>query len=180
LPNAVVQGRSGVAEIGGRPLDIDYGVNLTAAAFHIAQVHAGVSHLLLDQSGAAPALALTNRFWLAVDVPHATQLDAPAQALFIDQLELNASWEIDGQLLYVGVAEYLDVSNPALTLSPALGTSLDPAPASPHGARIHLETRWYGVTRQRRVDTVKFAGGGQGMFGVSLGVSGVFGRGEGK
>lgn len=180
LPNAVVQGRSGVAELGGRPLDIDYGVNATAAAFYIAQGHLGVSHLLLDQNGAAPALAFTNRFWFGLDIPHGDQLEGPPHALFIDQLEVNASWDLDGQLLHVGLAQYLDVNNPALTLTPSLGAAFDPAPASADGVRLHVETRWYGLTQQREIDTVRFVGGGQGMLGFSFGISGAFGHKEGS
>lgn len=176
LPNVLVQGRSGIAAPLGHALDLNYGLDLTGLAFGVVPVEVGADWLLLDQGGAIPAVALTDRVWAATNAPGLPFKSNPELEFWgMDQIEVDASWLLHAQLVYVGVAEYLDFAEPKLALSPALGARFDPSPAHPGGLQIQAETRWYGVNLHKDLDTVRWVGGGQGIFGASLGVSWILG-----
>lgn len=178
LPNVLVQGRSGVARPLDRPLDVSYGVDLTGLPFGILPLEVGGDWLLIDQSGAWPALAVTNNVWLATNAPGLPYKEDPRFQLWAaDQLELNASWYVGKQLLHVGLAEYLDFGAPSLALSPSVGARFDPSPKDHGGMQLHAEARWYGVNRTQEVDTVAWATTPHGIFGATLGVSWIFGGG---
>ena len=79
------------------------------------------------------------------------------------------SWVIKGQLLFLGVAQYLDFANPKLNITPALGATFDPGKTG--GVRLHVETRWYALTSSNQFLNVQWVGGPRGAFGLTLGVS---------
>jgi hypothetical protein len=175
LPNANLEGRSGVAAPLERELDVNYGINLTGLAFGILQMHAGASWLLLDQRGAVPAIALTDRIFFATNALGLKwKPEGEALGWAANQIELNLSWLLGGQLLYAGLAEYLDFGNPSLTLTPVLGAVFDPAPARETGVRLHLEGRWFAVNQPHVLDTVTWVPNNRGGIGVALGVSYLF------
>lgn len=170
MPNIMVEGRSGVATLGDRPLSVNYALNLTPIAFGIFQGHVGASYLLAKQNGAVPAVAFTDRIYFASNFLGVGNRDDQRLAGFgINQFEIDVSWEIKGQLLYVGAAQYLDFGDPQFTLTPAIGATFDPGQKG--GVRIHLETRWYGVTSNNPYNNVRWIGGPQGAFGATLGIS---------
>jgi len=173
LPNLVVEGKHGIAELADRPLDISYGVNLTALPYGVGQAHVGSSFLLVDQHGAAPALSLTDRLFLATNLPGASnKVDPRIQGWGADQIELSASWYAGHQLIYVGVSEYIDFGNPGLLLTPSLGVQLDPGEAG--GFLVQPELRWYAINRQSQADNVRWIGP-TGALGFSIGFATRFG-----
>ncbi len=176
LPVATVQARSGLTLLADRPLELNYGLDLTALPYGVFQVHLGAAWLIQDQHGAAPALAVTNRVFFASNFLGAPgKPGAEVEAWGADQIELDVSWELKGQLIYVGLAQYFDFRNPTLTLTPALGAVFDPAPAKPTGVRLHLEARWFAINQQSRTDFVHWVPGGAGSLGITIGVSYMFG-----
>ncbi|MEM1350628.1 MAG: hypothetical protein AAGI01_18850, partial [Myxococcota bacterium] len=109
VPNAVVEGRSGVSTLNSRPLDVNYGLNLTALPFGVFQAHVGASYLMLEQKGATPAVSVTDRFFLATN-PLGVIGELPRSLGFwaTNQLEFTASWMLGQQLLYIGIGQYTD------------------------------------------------------------------------
>jgi len=173
LPNMVVEGKHGIAELADRPLDIGYGLNVTGLPFGIAQGHVGSSFLLIDQKGAAPALSITDRLFLATNLPGASSRVVPrVQGWGADQVELTASWYAGHQLVYVGVGQYFDFGNPTLLLTPSVGAQLDPGKAG--GFLVQPELRWYGINQRPKADNVDWVGG-NGALGFSLGFATRFG-----
>ena len=153
LPNAVVEGRHGVATIAERPLDINYGLNLTGTAFGILQVHVGTSYLIMAQKGSAPALSVSNRLFIASNLLGAgDKADPDTKFWAADQLELTASWLLGDHLLYVGLGQYFDFGNPALTLTPSVGADFDPGERG--GFRLHTELRYYAINQPHKVAAV--------------------------
>ena len=130
LPMALVQGRSGVALLADRPLDVDYGLNITGLPFGVLALHGGASYLLADQAGARPALAVTERVFF-LDNHLDLRKDAALRAShLVSQTELIGSWDTARALLYLGVGQYTDAREPHLLLTPSVGVS------------AHLGARW--------------------------------------
>lgn len=155
LPNAIVEGRHGVTTVAERPLDINYGLNLTATAFGILQVHVGASYLIMPQDEASPALSVSNRLFLASNFLGAgDKADPDAKFWAANQLEFTASWLLGDHLLYVGLGQYIDFGNPELTLTPSLGADFDPGETG--GFRIHTEVRYYAINQPHEVSAVKW------------------------
>jgi hypothetical protein len=170
IPSAVVEGRSGVTTLAERPLDVNYGVNLTAAAFGVAGLHAGASYLVLDQSGARPAISVADRLYVYTNLGDATKADRGW--LFVDQLELTASWDLGGQLVYLGASEHLDLRNPRLLLSPYLGAEL----LRRKRLGVQAELRWLALNQSQVSDAIPWIpDDGRGALQPSLGLSYRFG-----
>jgi hypothetical protein len=166
LPNVVVEGRSGLQPVLGRPFDVNYGVNATGLAFGIVQVHGGVSWLVLDQNGWVPAVSASNRLYVFSN--HVDRRKDTHAWWFVDQLEVLASWDTRPALIYGGVAEYLDFRQPSLLLTPVLGAQFH------LGERwgIQLEGRHYAINRNKEpLNTMPWITWGPGSLGVTLGVS---------
>lgn len=171
LPNLLVQGRHGVANLAGRPLDVDYGVNLTAAAFGIAQLHAGASWLALDQGGWVPALSITERLYLLDNHLDTSKVAEIRSTHLVNQLELTASWDTNPALLYLGAAEYLDVREPALLLTPFVGAEFH---LGEHWG-LQLEARHYAINTRNVQNSFNWVTWGPGAIGANLGVTRRFG-----
>lgn len=167
LPNAVVEGRSGLPPVLDRPLDLNYGINLTAATFGVVELHGGASWLLLDEQGARPALSVSDRLFFATNGLDRRKEEHGVWAL--DQVELTASWSPGQHLVYAGAAQYTDFSNPRLLLSPFVGTQLDFA--RPGGFGLQVEARYMGINALQEADTLKWVTFGRGAFAPFLGVS---------
>jgi len=169
IPNAVAEGRSGVAELAGRPLDVNYGLNLTALPFGVFQVHGGASWLALEQNGAIPAVSVSDRVFLASN-PLGVIGELPRSLGFwaMNQTEVTASWMVGQQLLYVGLGQYTDLRSPALTLTPLVGARFDLG--APGGTLFGLELRWFAVNKSTLLNTVQWVPDSRGAIGIGLGV----------
>ena len=173
LPNVNVEAKHGLVTIADRPLDLNYGLNVTGLPFGIVQGHIGNSFLLFDQAKARPALSLTQRLFLATNSAGASnRVTSRVQGWALDQIELTASWKPGHQLVYVGVAEYIDWGQPSLLITPSVGAQLDPG--EPGGFLIQPELRWYGVGRTTDADNIDWVGP-TGALGFSLGFATRFG-----
>jgi len=150
LPFAVVEARHGLPRLADRPIDLGYGLNLTALPFGVTAGHVGASWLLVEQDGGVPALSVGNRVFFGVNVPGGPDRPEPrVQGWGADQIELTASWKARRTLPYVSVAQYFDFRNPELLLTPAVGVQVDPG--DPGGFLFQGEARWFGITRSRDI-----------------------------
>lgn len=172
LPNANLEGRTGLAPLGGMPFDTNYGLNLMGLPFGVLQGHVGASLLLMEEADGVPALSVTDRLYLGTNLPGlATHTDARPSFWASNQLELDASWLFGGQLAYVGLAGYLDLVRPTFSLAPVVGMHFDFSPGTVGGFGLQLEGRWFAANRKPELDAVKWAGLGTGAIGVTLGVT---------
>ena len=163
VPSAVLGAKTGLKKLAGQPLELDYGVNLTGIAFGITQLHLGSSWQVLNQSGAMPALTLTTRFYLASD---------GGGFWAVNQQEFLFSWLLKNQLIYTGLANYVDFGNVEehpLRLTPVLGFTFDPFEKG--SSRFHLEGRWFAVNKTPEIVAVKWLPADRGAYGVSFGYS---------
>lgn len=166
MPNLIVEGRSGLTTFQDRPLELSYGTNLTSLPFGVVGVHVGGAWLAMDQSGARPALALSQRVHLYSN--HLDQRKSDHQFMTVLHTELLASWDTDRALLYLGVAEYLQPSNPLLTLTPIAGTELH---LGEHWG-LQLEARHYAINQNKEpLNTVKWVTWGPGAVGATVGLN---------
>lgn len=174
LPNAVVEARHGIGPVAKRPFDIGYGLNLTALPFGVTQGHVGVSWLLVEQSGARPALSLGNRVFFGVNLPGGPDRPDPrVQGWGLDQIELTASWEREHVLPYVSLSEYLDFGNPELLLTPAVGLQVDPG--SDDGFLFQAEVRWFAINRRNNILIPTWVPQGVGSIGLFVSGAAKFG-----
>jgi len=172
VPNLVLQGRHGLARPLDRPLDISYGLNATALPFGVLQGHVGVNWLLIHQRNAAPALAVTYNQFFATNAPGLPSKPlGEAAGWAANQIEFNLSWLLANQLIYAGIAQYFDFGNPELTLTPSIGAVFDTSPKTVGGLKVHLDLRWYAVTKTDGYDAIRWVPRPQGAFGLGLGVS---------
>jgi hypothetical protein len=174
LPNLIVEGRSGLNPLAGRPLDLNYGLNLTGMAFGVVGLHGGASWQLVEQDGFVPAVTLSDRLWLYNNYLDLRK-DASQRRLWaVDQIEFTGSYAVGRSLVYFGLAEYLDFAMPDLVLTPFLGSEIRP------GDRVglQLELRHYGINQVQPVETVTWLSPGSGAVGVLLGFRYDFGLGE--
>jgi len=180
IPNLVAEGRSGLQPIGGLPVDVNYGMNLTTLAFGVLGVHGGGSVHLLEPSGRRPALSLTERIHF-----YNNKLDGSkpkeARAFWgLNELDLTASWAAGNHLIYTGVTDHIDMADPELLIGPFLGTEL-----RPNGGNFawQLETRWLGANFSPEVYDVSWLNTGDpghGLFTFTVGASWRLGAGEGS
>jgi hypothetical protein len=179
LPNAVVEGRSGLAPFAGRPTEVSYGLDATGLVFGILPLHAGLSWQFTDQRKALPAFTLTDRLWFATNaIGLGLRADPKLQAWASNQIEVDASWLVGRQLLYLGLATYADLGSPRLNLTPLGGVVFDFA-ASRRGLLLQLEARWYAANVPPDLDLISWIPArGNGALGVTLGFGYRFG-GEG-
>ena len=177
LPNLVVEGLSGLQPLANRPLDLNYGMNLTGLAFGVVGLHAGSSWQLVEQQGAIPAVVISDRLWLYNNYLDLRKDKSQRRLWAVDQIEVNGSYEVGRSLVYFGFAEYLDFSQPDLIVTPFLGTEL--RPSAPVG--LQIEARYFGANKVKPVDTVTWLSPGPGAFGLLLGFRYDFGqRGVGR
>ncbi len=175
LPNAIVEGRSGLTYLAQKPLDLNYGVNATALGFGIAQLHVGASWMMLTQEGARPALSLTNRLFVGTNAL-SPQEKAPGtkRAWGADQLELSASYLLGQQLVYVSLSQYTDLGLPGLLLTPALGAMFDFGESD--GFKLMVEARYYAINQHKDLTTITWTSGPRGALGLGFGFSYAFGQ----
>ena len=171
LPNLVVEGQSGLSPVQGRPLDVNYGINTTAIAFGTIGIHGGISHLLMEQSGAIPSLSVTERLHFYNNWFDNTKESDVRKAFFLNQVDLTAGWDIKRHLGYVGLANYLDIADPELTLAPFAGVQWN----SKKSLFLQAETRYLAINRQPEIVDVPFATFGYGALSITGSIGFSFG-----
>ena len=172
LPNIVIEGRHGVAKPLDRNLDVNYGLNATALAFGIAQLHVGGSFMVFEAGGFG--LSVTDRVFFASNVISTSDKAPGTRTLWgANQTELTASYMLGQQLVYLSLSEYLDFGAPSLLLTPALGFVFDPGKEG--GLMPSLEFRYYAVNRFPEASSADWFPGDRGALGVGLGLGYRFG-----
>ena len=171
LPNLVVEGQSGLSPVQGRPLDVNYGINTTALAFGTVGLHGGLSHLLMEQNGGMPSLSVTERLHFYNNWLDNTKESEMRKAFFLNQIDLTAGWNIKQHLGYVGIANYLDIADPELTLAPFAGVQWN----STKKLFLQAETRYLAINRQPEIVDVPFATFGYGALSITGSIGFTFG-----
>ena len=173
LPNIVIEGQTGLTPVKDRPLDINYGINTTAIAFGTMGIHVGFSHLLTKQVGVMPAMSITERIHFYNNWLDTTKESSMRKGFLLNQIDLTASWALDRHLGYVGVANYIDVADPELTLAPFAGIQWN----SKKKLFLQAETRYLAVNRQPEIVDVPFATLGYGALSVTGSIGWSLGKG---
>ena len=171
LPNIIIEGQSGIDPIQGRPLDVHYGINATAGAFGILGLHAGTSHLLLRQNGSRPAISVMERVHFYNNWLDSTKDAEVRKGFLLNQIDLTASWNVSKHLGYVGLANYIDVADPELTLAPFAGLQIN----TNRNVFLQVEGRYLAANRQPDVVDVTFATLGYGALSVTGSIGFTFG-----
>ncbi|MDP6931307.1 MAG: hypothetical protein QGG40_00255 [Myxococcota bacterium] len=166
LPNAVLEGRTGLNPVASRATDVNYGLNLTGIAFGLAGLHGGVSHTLGLQDGYRPHVSVSNRLFLYNNYPDGRKAADAKGFWVLDQLEVTASWALGHQLVYSGLAEYLDLGAPGLLLAPFAGVEL----GGSGRVRTQLELRHMAANRVQDVNTIRWLNPGTGALQITVGL----------
>ena len=171
LPNIVIEGQSGITPLRDQATDINYGMNLTALAFGTVGIHLGASHLLFDQNGSRPSLSITERIHFYNNWLDTTKDSSVRTGYFLNQLDLTAAWNIDRHLGYIGIADYIDVPDPELTLAPFAGFVFQ----SKNKYFTQLEARYLAINRKPDIVDVSFLGAEYGALSTTLSIGWNFG-----
>ena len=127
LPNLIVAGRSGIATVADRPVDLGYGLNVTGLPFGLVALHGDLGWLIVEQNGGVPAITVRNKLFVTTNLvatDKATDL-APRGLWAADEIDLIASWKVGGSLLYGSVGQVFDLTQPQLLLVPGIGADID-------------------------------------------------------
>ena len=167
IPNLTLEGRSGITEVLNKPLDLNYGLHLTALAFGDAGIHTGASWLAHKQEGPLPAISVGLRQYLFSNHID-TRLKSGKGALwFPTQVDLTSSYTHWGHLFYGGVTQYTDWLFPNLLLTPFVGVQLD---SQDQGWSFSTELRLYAINQKIQTTNVNWIGiGDHGSVGVLFG-----------
>jgi len=171
LPNLIIEGQSGLSPIQDRPLDINYGINVTAGAFGVLGLQAGTSHLLMEQSGGTPALSVMERVHFYNNWLDSTKDSSVRKGFLLNQIDFTASWNLSKHLGYVGISNYLDIADPELTLAPFAGFQLN----TKNKLFLQAEARYLAANRQPEIVDVSFATLGYGALSITGSVGFTFG-----
>ena len=172
VPNLIVEGRSGLKPVQEMPLDVNYGLNLTAIAFGQAGIHTGASLHLFQGEGWAPSVSITERIHL-----YSNHLDStkPAETRMfwgVNEADLTLSWALGNHFVYGGASNVVDFADPELLLSPFAGVAFHPKGKS---LGIQLEARVHGANFSPDIWDVSWLslGGepGYGLIAITAGLS---------
>jgi hypothetical protein len=166
LPFLIVEGQTGLSPIKDRPFDINYGLNATALAFGTLGLHLGASHLLLEQKGYRPALSAMERVHFYNNYFDTTKSAEVRSAFFLNQIDLTASWKLQRNLTYVGVANYLDFADPELNITPFVGWEYQ----SKKRMFTQMEIRYLAANRSQDIDDIAIFGGTTGGLSTTLSI----------
>lgn len=175
LPNIVVEGQSGLKPLRDHATDINYGMNITALAFGTVGMHLGASHLLFAQNGARPSLSVTERIHFYNNWLDTTKDSSVRAGYLLNQIDLTAAWNINRHLGYIGIADYIDVPDPELTIAPFAGFMFQ----GKKKCFAQLEARYLAVNRKPDVVDVSFLGGEYGALSTTLSIGWNFGANAG-
>ena len=171
LPNAVIEGRSGMAPIKGHRWDVNYGLNLTAIAFDQIGTHVGGNYLISPQDGMRPAWSVGTRMFLYSNHISSATVDDGKGLWATNEVTTTVSWKVGRQMVYTGFSQYFDLSAPSLTLTPFWGCELFHTGLQ-NGFALQFEIRNYVVGRNPTVNLARWnTPFGSGAFGGSLGLA---------
>ena len=165
LPNLNLEGKSGLKPLLDRPLDVNYGMNLTGLAFGIVGLHGGLSWQLVEENKVIPAITVGNRLWVNNNFLDLSKEWGDRRVWVVDQLEFTFSYALGRHLVYFGLAQYLDFAQPDLLLTPFVGTEIQ---ASKRLA-LQIEIRHFALNKQQSVQALTWLSPGTGALGLNLG-----------
>ena len=170
LPNLVVEGKVGLPPLAGRAQDIRFGTDLTAIAYGTIEAHVGWTWQPVEPLKARPAFAVTNQIFFASNFADWSKDPSARTAWAVYHLEATVSWDVGEHILYTGLAEYLDFTDPDLLLTPFLGFEIDAKKV-----RVQIELRWWAINQKVERDDIDWLTPGVGALGASVGVTVPFG-----
>jgi len=166
LPNATLEGRSGVVD----HLDVNYGIHMLPTLFGAVGGHAGATFQLYDEPNPwVPVTSIGQRFFFFTNILDPRKVEKDAYAL--SQTDLTISWKLWESLLYTGVSAYvpIDVDVRTLHLAPVVGVEVHPGI---DWLRVQLEGRWLSPTTDQRFAVVNWRSPGDlGAISVNVGVA---------
>jgi len=171
VPNLIIEGKSGLSPLRGKPLDVNYGLNSTALAFGTIGVHAGVSQLMLEQKGWIPSVAVTERVHLYNNFLDTTKPKETRKAYLLNQIDLTLGWDVQRHIAYAGLANYIDVADPELNIAPFAGFQYQ----SKGRFFGQVEARYLAANRQPDIVDVSFLGGNRGALSTTFSMGWTFG-----
>jgi len=168
VPNLVIEARSGLPSLSGMPFDVNYGLNVTAAAFGVMGVHGGASLGVRPGQGWMPSIAVTERLFINHNYFDTTKEAETRGHSLVNQIDVTFGWRLGRHLLYAGLADYLDLGHPTLLLGPFVGTEVRPGSGD---FLLQFELRHMGATFDPEIADVEFLSTGTGViaFTFSLG-----------
>ena len=179
IPNIILEARSGLEPIAGKPVDINYGLNATAIAFGLMGVHVGGSVHLLENQNWRPGLSFTERLHLYNNF---LDFSKPAETRMLwglNEFDITASWSVGNHRLYIGGSDILDLSDPELLIAPFAGVELN---SGGNGPTFQLETRVLGANFSPEIwDLTWLTVGeepGYGLISITASASWVLGAGN--
>ena len=150
------------------PLDVHYGLNLTAAAFGIVQVHGAPPGAHRSARGAA-SFTVANRLFLADNHLAGGRYEEADRSLWaLNQTDLLASWQRERWLGYTGVSQLTDFRYAGLHLAPILGGQV--GLGEQQRWSLQVESRYYGINKRSESTAVPWVTFGPGAMGLTLGV----------
>ena len=132
----------------------------------------------MDQDGYKPAWSVNNRVyfynnWLSND-----RVEESKDWWMADQIETTLSWQVHGQMIYLGLAQTIDIKNPSLMLTYFGGVELIRSGNDP-GFGLQLELRYFGINRNSDVAVVRwYEPLNVGALGMMIGLNYRFAQGE--
>jgi hypothetical protein len=142
VPNLIIEARSGLEPIAGKPLDVNYGLNATAIAFGQLGLHGGASIHLLETDGWRPGLSVTERLHVYNNYMDTTKPLETRMFWGLNELDITASWALGTHRVYVGGSNIVDLADPELLVAPFAGVELKPKNKR---VSFQLETRLLGA-----------------------------------
>lgn len=164
LPNMVLEGQTGIKPLASRATDLNYGMNLTGLAFGTVGMHVGAGHLLFEQKGARPSLSVMERVHFYNNWLDTTKDSSVRTGYLLNQIDLTAAWDINRHLGYIGIADYIDVPNPELTLAPFAGLVYQ----GKGRFFTQAEARYLAINRKPDIVDVSFLGAEKGALSTTL------------
>lgn len=164
LPNMVLEGQTGIKPLASRATDLNYGMNLTGLAFGTVGIHVGASHLLFEQKNARPSLSVTERVHFYNNWLDTTKDSSVRTGYLLNQIDLTAAWDINRHLGYIGIADYIDVPNPELTIAPFAGLVYQ----GKGRFFTQAEARYLAINRKPDIVDVSFLGAEKGALSTTL------------
>ena len=164
LPNLVVEGKTGLDPVGDHPLEVNYGINTTALAFGIVGFHGGVTTLLSEQKGWVPSVSVMERLHFYNNYLDTTKPSETRGAFALNQVDVTLGWDIKRHVGYVGMANYLDLMDPELNMTPFAGFAYQ----TKKRFFWQLETRYMAMNRKQDIDDVAIYGGERGGFAATV------------
>jgi len=181
IPNLMVEARSGLKPIASLPIDVNYGINLTPLAFGTLGLHGGGSVHMLEQTGAIPAISMTERIHLYNNYVDWTKPSESRAIWAANELDLTLSWAMGGHhLIYGGMTNHIDMADPELLIGPFIGTEIRPKNGP---FAWQFESRWVGANFSPEVYDVSWLNTGDpghGLFTFTVGAAWTLGTKEGS